>query len=237
MPANVLRALSEILAPSACAACGRPQADAAAVCLTCRARLVPLSPWRCLRCGAPSGRAAPSCPECRGRRLAFSSAWAAFAYNRACRQLVAALKSRGHVAVARFMGAELAARAPEPVFRAAEALVPVPAHPRRRLRDGFNPAALVAEGVGAATGVPTASLLRRRGRAPPQARLGREERLRVAAGSVEVRGGPVPRGRLVLIDDVYTTGATADACASALGSAGVGEVTVLSFARAIRSSI
>jgi predicted amidophosphoribosyltransferase len=237
MSITALRALTHVLVPPACAACGTPQADPAAVCASCRARLVPLPPNRCARCGAPSGRGAPSCPECRGRRLAFSGAWAAFAYNRACQRLVGALKSRGRVAVAGFMGAEIAARSPAEAFSGAAALVPGPAHPRRRMRDGFNPAALVAEAVGKATGLPVAQVLRRCGRAPPQARLGREERLRMAAGAVRVRAGPVPDGPLVLIDDVYTTGATANACARALRAAGAGDVSVLSFARAIRSSI
>jgi ComF family protein len=237
MPGNVLKALSQILVPHACAACGAPQAEAAAVCFECRVRLVPLPASRCARCGAPSGRDAPSCPECRGRRLAFSGAWAAFAYNGACQRLVAALKARGRVAVATFMGAEIAARAPATAFSGATALVPGPSHPRRKLRDGFNPAALVAQRVSAVTGVPLAPVLRRCGRAPPQAGLGRSERLRMAAGAVRVRAGPVPGGRLVLVDDVYTTGATANACAGALLEAGAGEVTVLSFARAIRSSI
>ena len=237
MPITALRALSQVLVPPACAACGAPQARAEAACARCRALLVPLPPNRCARCGAPSGRDAPSCPECRGRRLAFSGAWAAFAYNRACRRLVGALKSRGRVVVAAFMGEELAARAPREALSGAAALVPGPAHPRRWLRDGFNPAALVAEAVSEASGVPVVPLLRRCGRAPPQARLGREERLRMAADAIRVRAGPVPRGRLVLIDDVYTTGATADACAKALRAAGAGDVSVLSFARAIRSNL
>jgi predicted amidophosphoribosyltransferase len=237
MAKAALQALGQIVVPPACAACGTPQSHGDAVCLGCRAQLVALPANRCARCGAPSGRDAPSCPECRGRRLAFTFAWAAFAYNAACQRLMAALKSRGRVAVAGFMGAEIAARAPAAVFAGATALVPGPAHPRRRLRDGFSPAAEVAAHVSTATGVPVVHLLRRCGRAPPQARLGREERLRMGPDAVGLRPGPVPGGRLVLVDDVYTTGATANACANALLAGGIDEVSILSFARAIRSSI
>src|SRR3954465_9613896 len=163
-----LLALRQIVVPPACGACGAPQPDGDAVCADCRARLVAVPANRCARCGAPSGRDAPSCPECRGRRLAFTCAWAAFAYNPACQRLMAALKSRGRVAVAGFMGAEIAARAPAAAFAGATALIPGPAHPRRRLRDGFNPAAEVAGHLSAATRVPVVDVLRRCGRAPPQ---------------------------------------------------------------------
>src|SRR3954453_8013066 len=139
MANSALRALMQIVVPPACVACGTPQSGGDAVCARCRAQLVALPANRCARCGAPSGRDAPSCPECRGRRFAFTSAWAAFAYNPACQRLVAALKSRGRVAVAGLMGAEIAARAPAAAFASATALIPGPAHPRRRLRDGFNP--------------------------------------------------------------------------------------------------
>jgi len=234
MPMTALRALTQIVVPPVCSVCTAPQAGGEAVCAACRARLVPLPADRCGRCGGPAGRDAPSCGECRGRRLAFSAAWAAYAYNRACRELIAALKSRGRLAVAVFMGTEIAARAPTAALAGANALVPGPAHPQRRFRDGFNPAEIVAAHVSAATGVPVVSLLRRCGRAPPQARLGRAERLLMAPDAVQVRPGAPPRGRVVVIDDVYTTGATANACARALQRAGADEVAVLSFARTMR---
>jgi ComF family protein len=235
MPPTVLGSIGRLLVPPACACCAVPLPGSEVVCRRCRSLLVALPPARCAACGAPLGHDAPSCPECRGRRFAFAGAWAAFAYNGACRRLVAALKLRGMVAVARFMGAELGNRAPARILSGAAALVPVPVHPRRRLRHGFNPAGLVAEQVSRVTGVPVLDPLRRCGRAPSQAQLGRVERLRMAEGSIRVPAGPLPTGRLVVVDDVHTTGATANACSAALAAAGATEVVALAFARTERS--
>jgi ComF family protein len=227
----LLDSLARLMVPPVCACCGSAQAAGPAVCERCRAWLVALPAARCERCGAPNG-GGRRCVECRGRPLAFASAWAAFAYNAACRRLVGALKSRRMVVVARFMAAELAARAPSASLRAS--FVPVPAHRRRTFHDGFNPAGLVAHHLGAACGQPVVELLRRSGRAPPQATLGRAARLRLSPESFVVRAQPLPAGPLVLVDDVYTTGATADACARVLRAAGAQHVMALAFARAVR---
>jgi ComF family protein len=227
---SLLDRLVSLAAPSLCLAC-RVASPPDAVCRRCRAGLVALPGPRCRRCGSPAGAAVPPCQECRGRALAFAGAWAPFAYEGTARRLVAALKHRGATRAAAFMSDEIAARAPPGLL--AGVLVPVPAHPARRRRTGMNQAACLARALSRRTGLPVAQVLARARGSTPQVGLARRERLANARGSVRAGRGP-PAGRLVLVDDVYTTGATLDACARALLVRGADEAVAITFARALR---
>jgi ComF family protein len=171
------------------------------------------------------------CHECRGRALAFDWAWSAFAYEGVAREVVGALKSRGTLVLASFIANEIAVRAPAALM--AGTLVPVPAHGRRRRASGFNQAFEIAVPLGRDVGLPVRNALRRV-RTPAQVGLERRARLENVRGSVRVRSGCAVPSRAVLIDDVYTTGATLDACAQALREAGTAEVVAVTFARALR---
>jgi predicted amidophosphoribosyltransferase len=232
MTRAVGRELLSLVVPPVCAACREPELSGSALCPDCRARLVALPSQRCGHCGAPLARAADGCRECRGRALAFARAWSPFAYEGVGRRIVAALKSRGAVAVAGFMGREIARRAPADLVQGT--LIPVPARAQRRRAHGFNQATEIARALGRGAGLPVRDLLVRIGPAPPQVGLERPARLANVRRSVRLRGGATPPERGVLVDDVYTTGATLDACARALTAAGTREVVAVTFARAVR---
>jgi competence protein ComFC len=201
--------------------------------LVIRALLAPPLCWSC-RGHAPGGRAL--CRSCR-RALAFLSrepvaiagvrVWAPVAYEGAARDLVRALKFRGALSLAGEMAALVVASAPRALLRGT--LVPVPLHPVRLRRRGFNQAAVLAEAVAARTGLETCDCLRRRGPGSRQVGRGRAARLSKPAGSIEARAS-VPEVAL-LVDDVVTTGATLAACAAALREAGAKDVAALAFAR------
>jgi predicted amidophosphoribosyltransferase len=231
MPGSLARGLLSLVVPPLCVACRDPELSGSPVCPDCRARLVRLPEPRCERCGAPVPRRVSACVECRGRALAFTSAWAPLAYDGVARLLVAALKSRGSLTAASFMAGEVACRAPGGLLTGT--LVPVPAHPARRLREGFNQAAAIAHEIARDRPLGVADVLRRAGPSRAQVGLERRARLANARGSVRSARRP-PEGPLVLVDDVYTTGATLDACAHALLAAGGGPVAAVTFARAIR---
>ena len=143
-----------------------------------------------------------------------------------------ALKFRGAARVADAMAAQIAANAPRP-DAGGRALVPVPLHPRRLRRRGFNQAALLADALSPrAPGCALADCLERGrpGRHPGRPRP-RASAVAGPAGSVELRAGAAP-GR-VLVDDVVTTGATLAACAAALRDGGATEVAAVAFARTL----
>jgi predicted amidophosphoribosyltransferase len=235
MANSLVRALTALVVPPLCVACREPELSGSPVCPGCEALLVALPAERCRRCGAPVGRECQRCGECRGRALAFEGAWAPFAYEGTTRDLVAALKSRGALSAAAFMGAAAAAGAPPSLLEGT--LVPVPAHPLRRRRHGFNHAAELARAVGRRAGLPVLDALRREGPTRPQVGLERGARLANARRSVTVRTLPAGaiEGPMLLVDDVYTTGATLDACARALLAAGAARVAALTFARTVRA--
>jgi len=113
-----------------------------------------------------------------------------------------------------------------------DALVPIPLHPARRKERGFNQSAEIARWLGARVGLKVEEGLIRVKPTPPQARLRRTERLRNLRGALALAPEFDPRGRrLLLCDDVFTTGATADACARVLKKAGADEVAALTVAR------
>ena len=131
------------------------------------------------------------------------------------------------------MAAQMAANLPPDLRRPgpSRVVVPVPAHRGRRRRRGFDPAGVLAERFAARTGAVVADCLRRRDRSGEQARTGRAVRRRAGRLAIEAAGA-VPADAL-LVDDVHTTGATLDACARALRSAGCERVAALTYARTL----
>jgi len=126
----------------------------------------------------------------------------------------------------------MVATAPPGLLAEGVVLVPVPTPAARRRGRGFDHAARLARAVSGRSGRPAVVCLRRTGAAPRQAHARRTARLAPGRVRVEVRG-PVPE-RIVLVDDVHTTGATLDACARKLRAAGAFQVAALAYARALR---
>jgi len=216
----------ELLLPRRCLVCG---ASGSQLCASCRDGLPPLAPPLCELCGAPTAWPVGRCRECTGRRLEFARARAAVAYDESVRQLVAAWKERGLRRLAEDAAEVVTARVPRPD---ASALTFVPADRRRRAERGHHPAERLARALAVAWQLPCEPLLLRSGPAQRQRGLSLVDRRR------NVRGAFVPRhpvsDSVVLVDDVYTSGATVSAAAGALRAAGAHRVDVVTFARTIR---
>ncbi len=203
--------------------------------------LIAIAPPLCVACGAWAGAREPFCGACR-RQLRWLRpepvplapgvpAWAPLAYAGPTRSAVTALKFRGALATADAMAAQACANAP-PGWLDAAALVPAPLHPARLRARGFNQAERLARAIARRTGLAVSDCLERAGPRATQMGRGRTERLTGIAGAVAVREGACPpSGRLLIVDDVMTTGATLAACAEALRAAGAGEVAALAYAR------
>jgi ComF family protein len=234
-------ALGGLLSPPLCWGCEAPARDGEPLCARCRASLHRLAAEPVILCGVP--------------------VWAPLAYSGAARALVHALKFHGARGVADAMAAQIAANAPAgllepgrsgepaPAPVPAPVLVPVPLHPRRLRTRGFNQAALIASALAARTGLGVADCLEREGSAVTQAGRDRAERRAGPAGEIRLRqsargsparaaparNAPAPSAsaRVVLVDDVVTTGATLAACAAALRTGRSVEVAAISFARTL----
>jgi ComF family protein len=225
---SLVAGLTGLLAPPACWACGAAVAVGQPLCWTCRAQLRFLRGPRCPRCGLP----APCGRRCSPAGAALAQAWAPVAFEGPARALVHALKFRGALAVADAMAAQIVAGAPPGLLAPPAALVPVPTHPRRRRVRGFDHADRLAAAIGARTGLPVASCLAREG--APTRQAGSSRAARRAPGRIAVRVRGDPPSSAVLVDDVHTTGATLEACASALRRAGAYTVCAVAYARALR---
>jgi predicted amidophosphoribosyltransferase len=216
----------DLVLPERCAICERP---GRVVCPGCREDLTPLVPPVCERCGSPGPWPVRRCAECSGRRLGFARARAALVYDARARALVRAWKETGRRGIAAEAALLVAELLPVPDV---EWLVPVPGDPERVLRRGDVPSRSLAAALTVGWGIPTRDVLERVGTLPRQRGLSLEARRRNVRGSVVARS-EVPRA-VCVVDDVYTSGATADACATACRRAGARRVEVVTLARAVR---
>lgn len=219
-------AILDLLLPPRCVACGR--ADEL-LCGECRGRLVLLRGTVCARCGCPTAWPVERCGECAGRRLSFASARAAVAYDGPARALVAAWKERGVRRLAELAADLVVDVVPRPQ---AGVLASVPGEPDRVGWRGIDSAHELARALGRRWEIPVERLLARTRGARRQRGLSRVER-RANVRDAFRAACPAPR-RVVLVDDVYTTGSTVLAAATELRRAGARDVHVVAFARAIR---
>ncbi|MDO8848152.1 MAG: ComF family protein [Coriobacteriia bacterium] len=224
----------DLIFPPRCAGCDRP---GTLLCDACRGTLPLIDPGSaCARCGAPMLGASGPCAECRGRAFAFSVARCAARLEPPVSRAVVMLKDSGERRYAAVL-AELLATAADGWLAPGAVLVPAPASPAAVRRRGFDHAADITRALGRLTGAEVQCLLRATGSADQRA-LGREARFANRAtafrlaGPREIAAGASLPERVVLVDDVFTTGATLDAAARVLRGAGVAEVRALAVARA-----
>ena len=184
-----------------------------------------------MKCGKEIADAAEEyCLDCRRHRRSFEYALSLFNYTELMSDSLSAVKYRNRREYLDFYAAETVRVLGERIRNiGADCLIPVPVHPARRRKRGFNQAQILAEKVGEALGIPVEEefLCRNRNTAP-QKILGPAERLKNLEQAFSVPGrAPEWMERVLLVDDIYTTGATAEACTRALKRAGVGKVYVL----------
>lgn len=232
-------AVLDVLLPPHCPTCAEQVTAQGTFCSPCFGQLPFITAPFCTGCGLPFASTAQGgtlglCPACLAHPPPWHEARAAFLYTEAARHLILPLKHAGRLDLAPVLAAHMA-RNGAPLLRRADLLVPVPLHRWRLMRRGFNQAAELARRLGRTAHRPVLpdALLRPRP-TPSLGTLSAEARAAALHGAILVNPRHAARlaGRRVLVvDDVLTSGATARACTAALLAAGARDVDVLVAAR------
>jgi ComF family protein len=207
------------------------------ICSACRKAIRFVTPPLCPRCGLPyPGGRAHLCAACLKERRYFASHRTAALYDGALKEMIHRFKYQGVFPLTQVLGDLL-----EPVLKAirrehrVDVLIPVPLHIRRLRERGFNQALLLVKELSKRSGIPYQErVLAKIRETPEQISLKKRERAKNVKGVFEVTDqGAIKGKRVVLVDDVYTTGATVNECSRALLQAGAKQVAVLTVARAL----
>lgn len=236
-----LNAALAFVYPEACQICGGARATPAEgyVCDGCRAEVRFIQPPFCKRCGRPfdGDMTTPfECAKCREMGWHFHSARSAVLARDPVLEVIHRYKYQRALWFEPFLaGLLITAARPVLAGQRPDMIVPVPLHPAKQREREFNQAERLAGRLGAALRIPVNRRLLRRVRPTrTQTQLSRQERLANVQNAFGLRDGRrLEGGRIVLVDDVFTTGATTGACARALMEAGAGEVCVWTVARGV----
>ncbi|WP_372398012.1 ComF family protein [Azospirillum sp. HJ39] len=230
--------LLNALLPPRCLSCGEGVDRQGGLCARCWTGLTFIAAPLCACCGLPFEYEAEQgslCASCLADPPPFARARAVLAYDDGSRPLMLGFKHGDRIHAAKSYGVWLA-RTGRELLEDADRLAPVPLHRGRLFRRRYNQAALLAQALSRHCGVPALpDLLQRHRATPTQGGLDRQDRHRNVRGAFRLRPGLSVAGqRLVLVDDVLTTGATLAECARVLLRAGAARVDVLTLARVVR---
>jgi len=231
----------DVLYPPLCINCRKPVSDPGSLCADCWSAIAFLDGPMCACCGLPfeiDPGPGTLCGTCQARPPAFDAARSVMRYDDASKAAILALKHADRLelvpGLARWLG-----RTGHTLLKDADVIVPVPLHPIRLWWRRYNQSAELARLIGRASDRPVDPfLLRRRRPTPSQGTMvSAKARRRNMLGAFAVdpaRRARLKGARVLLLDDVLTTGATVEACARALKRAGASHVTVLTLARVVR---
>jgi ComF family protein len=243
---RILRQAARMLLPVDCAACGAALTDdpTPLFCAGCWGAIAPLAHVACARCDRPFASSAATrhspthvCHSCDERPPSYTRAWTLYPYLPPLQEAICLFKFRGKVALAPALAQLMVDRLP--LFDSVDLVIPVPLHPKRLREREFNQSLLLADRIARRLGLPLSyANLVRIAPAPAQTTLSRKRRLKNLRGAFAVRRPDAIAGkRILLIDDVFTTGATVNECAKTLRKAGAGDVFALTLARTVDTNL
>ncbi|MEO0441474.1 MAG: ComF family protein [Pseudomonadota bacterium] len=233
---TLIRTFAELALPPRCPACGVSVARDHEICLDCWRQYAFLAGPKCIRCGEPFAfdRGPDTiCGQCLANPPHFDSVRAAVRYDELSARLVIRLKYGGRLGIADLISGHMERLITEQDVP--ELIIPVPLHRTRLWRRGFNQSALIAQVIGRRLRCTVASdLLIRTHATPPLKKMSTAQRFETVRNAFDVTAkgrSELPGKEILLVDDVFTSGSTANACAGVLKAAGTKKVTVLCWAR------
>ncbi len=233
-----LGAIASLLYPPACTICSGMVAPGEYLCEECGAKAIRIAPPFCAKCSEPFEGAITStftCANCAHRTIHFDAAVAAYRGRGIVRRIIHDFKYGRQIHLRHLVGRWLCAALDDPRLRGRrfDVIIPVPLHPTRKRERGFNQASLLAELLSAHISIQSRPLLERIRYTTTQTALDRAERMENLHNAFRLRKNMNVRGlRVLLIDDVLTTGSTLSECARVLKDAGVISVHAATAARA-----
>jgi competence protein ComFC len=234
---NPFRGLVSLLYPSSCAVCSATVTPGTYLCDSCAGDAPRLRAPFCERCSQPFAGAITdsfTCANCHDRVLHFDAAVSAYRSRGVIRQVMHDFKYGGQLHLRHPLGEWLCETLDDPRLsdRRFDCIVPVPLHPARQRERGFNQADLLARILGRRTRLPVRPLLQRIRYTTTQTQFDRHQRMENLAGAFRLRRGVrVQELRVLLVDDVLTTGSTLSECAEVLKNAGALSVHAATAAR------
>jgi ComF family protein len=235
---SVLEVASSLVFPPECETCKAvlPPLPAVGICAKCESEIRPIAPPHCPICGRTLKGAGPRCVECLESVFHFDRAYACAPYEGQMKEFLHTYKFGGRKYLAHFF-IRLMSRFFDGHLKSAEydTMLPMPLDAEKFRERGFNQSALISAALAKRLGLPhEPALLKRYGSTSPQSLLPKEARKLNVAGRFFVKDASALRGkRVLLIDDILTTGSTASEAARTLKEAGARHVTVLACARGI----
>ncbi len=218
--------IADILFPAICPVCGDIPPAGLLICPECAKKLPWIRGRRCAKCGKELEGTGPFCSDCRVTPHSFRQGASIFRYDDVIRKALSKLKYKGCREFGEVLGELISG--PAGLLIAGwnpDAVVPVPVHPSKLKSRGYNQAEVLWKCTASGCGIPMLpGLLERRRKTEALKRLTREERREEVGRAFHVPSGAKVPKKVLVADDIYTTGATADACASALLRAGASEV-------------
>jgi competence protein ComFC len=231
--------LIDLLFPKKCALCGEKFKDGLSniLCRSCFDSIAPYEDPVCAHCGislspgAFEGSPLFRCGDCGEGDYFLDKVRAVGPYEGALRIAHHGFKFEGMEKLGREIGTKMLAPTIPSFWEGVKALVPVPLSSERERERGYNPSALLAEWISELTRISVLHLLQKTKPTRPQMSLTKEERLKNPKGAYQISGSNYPKDKIVLVDDVFTTGSTLEECARVLKKSGVQWVGAIVFGR------
>jgi len=232
-----LKNLLDWLYPPNCIACrvliplNRTQPRDMLLCEPCQTLFEPIKPPICNTCGIPTENIVENCVSCYGKGLHFTTNRGKFRYDELVRDLLLDLKFNQKKQIAHSLGKLWANHMEEFDCEQNTFLVPLPMHKKKRRERGFNQAEILTQHLSNRLNIPMENTLLRTVDTPPQSGLHPRQRIENVHGAFAVARGMNPQGKhYVIIDDIYTTGASLNECAKVLKEAGAVGVSCMTLA-------